>query len=207
MIKNPNQKKPTDQPSGVIGKALEPLRVGIVCSELNREDILYYRQELALITHQMKGKITLILFGFDGTIQGKNYLDNVDFEFVKPTSIINYMKQLKALNLDLMFVPLINNTYNATSENYNKYLEAGLIGVPLLVANIAPYNTRIVDKSNGFLYKERHELFPIFEHLYIQRELVSAVGRAAEKDVLNGFNYNHSNVRRVSNLFGIERDQ
>ena len=105
------------------------------------------------------------------------------------------------MELDLIFIPLIRNTYNATSENYNKYLEGGLLGVPVLAAKMYPYNTLIVDKGNGFLYTEKHEILPYFEHLYAQRALVKTVGISAGKDVRSQFNYTVENINVLSDLF------
>jgi len=186
---------------GVNVKALEPLRVGIICNETNREDLLFYRDELIRINKELGGSVTLVLYGYNGIEENDNWLDGVEFEFVRPTSIIHYFKQLKALNLDVIFIPLIRNNYNATSENYNKYLEASLYNIPILTISIYPYNTLIVDKRNGFLFKEKNEFFPYIEHLYTQRALVQTVGVAAHNNVKETFNYSAENIKVISDLF------
>lgn len=180
---------------------LKPLRVGIICNDTNREDLLHYREELVNINKQFGSNVKLILFGFNGINDGGNWLTDVDFEFVKPTTIINYHKQLKALNLDLVFIPLIRSIYNATSENYNKYLEAGLFKIPVLTINIYPYNTLIVDKKNGFLYKEEKDLIPYLSHLNNQRALITSVGLQAYKIVTEEYNYSIENIKIISDLF------
>ena len=186
---------------GINIKALDPLRIGIICNETNREDLLFYREELIRLNKEMEGKVTLVLYGYDGTDGNDNWLEGVDFEFIKPTSIIHYFKQLKALKLDLLFIPLIRSVYNATSENYNKYLEASLFNIPILTINIYPYNTLITDKRNGFLYKEKNEFIPYIEHLRIQRALLQTVGSFASENVKNNFSYSPKNMKIVSDLF------
>jgi len=186
---------------GVNVTALQPLRVGIIRNEANKEDILEYKEELAKITKEMQGKVTLVIYGYTLADVEENWLDGVTFEFVKPTSINHYFKQLKALNLDVLFIPLIRSNYNATSENYNKYMEAALFNIPVLTINIYPYNTLITDKRNGFLYKEKNEFIPYIEHLYIQRALVQSVGVFANENVNNTFSYSTKNIEVISDLF------
>jgi hypothetical protein len=186
---------------GINVKALQPLRVGIIRNEANKEDILEYRDELVRINKELNGKVTLVLFGYTLKDVEENWLKGVEFEFVKPTSIIHYFQQLKALNLDLLFIPLIRSNYNATSENYNKYLEASLFNIPILTLNIYPYNTLIGDKRNGFIFKDKKEFFPYIEHLYTQRALIQMVGASANEDVKNNFDYSVENIEVISELF------
>jgi hypothetical protein len=186
---------------GVNVTALEPLRVGIIRNDANKDDILEYRDDLIRINKELKGKVTLVLYGYTLEDVEENWLEGVEFEFVKPTSIIYYFKQLKALKLDVLFIPLIRNNYNATSENYNKYLEASLFNIPILTLSIYPYNTLISDKRNGFIYKEKNEFFPYIEHLYIQRALVQTIGLEAHNSVKENFNYSPQRIKVVSDLF------
>lgn len=186
---------------GVNGEPLKPLRVGIISNETNREDLLHYRDELASIKTKLQGRVDLVIYGFDGVDKNDNWLKGVDFEFVKPTSIIHYPKQLKALEIDVLFIPLIRSVFNYTSENYNKFLDAALFNIPVLTSNIYPYNSLIMDKRNGFLFKEKHELIPYLDHLYTQRQLVKTVGVEVNKMVLNEFDYSSENIEAISELF------
>jgi len=190
-----------NMPNGAKGEPLKPLRVGIISNETNREDLLHYRDELASIKTKLQGRIELVIYGFDGVDKNNNWLKGVDFEFVKPTSIIHYPKQLKALEIDVLFIPLIRSVFNYTSENYNKFLEAGLFSIPVLTSNIYPYNSLIIDKRNGFLFKEKHELIPYLDHLYTQRQLVKTVGAEVNKMVLNEFDYSADNIKTITDLF------
>jgi len=180
---------------------IKPLRVGIICSETNREDLLYYKEELIAVNKKLEGNVRLVIFGYDGIDEDDDWLNGVDFEFVKPVSIIHYFKQLSALNLDVLFIPLIRSIFNATSENYNKYLEAALFNIPIVTVNIYPYNTLIIDKRNGFIFKEKYEIVPLFEHLYIQRDLVKAVGKLANEIVTTEFNYSKENSKFLMDIF------
>jgi len=197
-----NKNKDNSSPIKSFGnEPLKPLRVGIISNETNREDLLFYKSELIAINNKLKGRVHLVIFGFDGDDGDNNWLKGVSFEFVKPTSIIHYFKQLKSLNLDVLFIPLIRSVFNATSENYNKFLEAALFKIPVLTINIYPYNTLIGDKVNGFLFKEKEELIPYLDHLYAQRSLVGTVGNSVYKTVTEEFNYSEENMETISDLF------
>ena len=58
---------------------LKPLRVGIICNDTNREDLLHYRQELVNLNKEFGKNIKLILFGYNGINDGGNYLTDVYF--------------------------------------------------------------------------------------------------------------------------------
>lgn len=208
MEENTNQEQVgIVQSPPVEGKPLSPLRVGIICKDTNREDLLEYKDELISINHKLGGRVELVLFGYNGVDEEGDWLKGVNFEFVKPCGITHYFKQLSSLNLDLVFVPLTKTKYNVTSENYNKFLEAGLFQIPLVTVGIFPYQKIIQDKVNGFLYKEKHELIPLLEHLHIQRKLVQDVGRNAYHDVTTEFNYSPENMRLISDLFVKPQEQ
>ena len=181
---------------------LDPLRIGIICNETNREDLVYYKKEFISINKLFGNRLELVFFGYNGADgDDDNWLEGVNFEYVKPVSIIHYFKQLKALNVDLIFIPLIRNDYNITSENYNKYLEAGCFGIPILTIRIYPYHRIITDKFNGFLYDEKEGLLPYLEHLNTQRALIQQVGQNAQDDVKRQFDYTRENIQVLSDLF------
>jgi len=98
-------------------------------------------------------------------------------------------------------IPLINNIYNATSENYNKYLELGMFGVPILTIDIYPYHSVIQNEKNGFLMRDKAELVGRLEYLNNNRGLLKAVGEYAKKDVVQNFNYSEETVDVLSNIY------
>lgn len=180
---------------------LQPLRVGIICQEANKEDIEYYRDEFMAINSKLGDTVKLVFFGYDKD-DGNDVLEGINYEYIPSCSIVHYFKQLPLLKLDVLFIPLINiGNYNSHSENYNKYLEAGLFKIPIITINIYPYQQIIDDKINGFIYKEKHEFVPYLEHLYLKRMLVKTVGENAYQSVTNHFNYSPENIRMLSDLF------
>lgn len=187
----------------------ESFRIGIVVNQSNLEDIAYYNKDLQAINKLYEDKVSIVLLGYKPEDDKINALDNVEFEYYKPVSIIHYFKYLKDAKIDLLFIPLIHNLYNATSENYKKYLEAGIHSIPVIAPNIFPYNTVISDKQNGFLYgtpedcKSEH-FIPYLKDLLLniyETDLVNKCGKQAHEDVTTKFDFSKDNIEVISKLF------
>jgi len=180
---------------------LPPLKVGIIYNQTNKDDLIHYKNTLNRIKNSLGDKIKFIVLGYDGSKGKDDFLKGIDLTYVKTVSIGHYFKQLKSLELDLLFIPLIKNIYNVTSENYNKYLEAGILGIPVLTISIYPYNTLIQDKRNGFLFKEEHEIVPYFEHLNKERGLIRLVGDTVKDIIETHYNFSQKNIEVIGELF------
>lgn len=184
-------------------------RIGIVVNLSNLEDIAYYNKELQAINKLYGNKVSIVLLGYKPEEDKLNALDNVEFEYYKPVSIIHYFKYLKDAKIDLLFVPLIPNMYNATSESYKKYLEAGILSIPVIAPNINPYNRVIRDKQNGFIFGThekcgREEFIPYLKDLLLniyETDLVNKCGQEAYVDVTTKFDFNKDNIEVISKLF------
>ena len=179
------------------------IRVGILSSNVYREDLMFYNEIFRKTNEVFGDAVKFVVFGYDGREDMPELFNGVRYEYHKPVSIIHYFKKLKSLNLDVVFVPLINNTYNATSENYNKYLEAASFKIPLVVTDIAPYNRIIINNKNGFLYKDKSEMVEVFRYLLTNSGMVRHVGQAAYQDLIDNFNYDDENIEVISQTFKI----
>ena len=178
-------------------------RIGVIVNGFNLEDIKFYNEQFKRINKLYKDKVSLVLFGYDPEQDKINALEGVSYDFIKPVSIIHYFKQLKALNIDLLFIPLIQNTYNITSENYNKYLELALYSTPIIAPDIYPYNTVIRDKQNGFIFGSRESFVPYLVDLLSKNiGLIRLCGNRANEEVLKVFNYSEQNMKIISDIIG-----
>jgi hypothetical protein len=185
---------------------LEPknkkIRIGIIATNLYADDINSYSDIFKEINQKFKDTVQLVFFGFDGNYNNKNALKDVQFEFHKPTSIIHYFKKLESLNLDLLFIPLKDSMYNNTSENYNKWMEAGLFKVPILVnSNIYPYSTLIKDEYNGFLFKKKGDVVNIIEGFLKEPQKLKSAGETAYLQVTNDFCFSNRNAKTLLDIY------
>jgi hypothetical protein len=191
------------QPNASVKK--RALRIGIVVNASNLEDIKYYNEQLKMINKLYPNKVMLVLLGYKPEEDTLNALDGLDFEYVRPVSIIHYFKELKARTIDLIFIPLIKSLYNATSESYKKYLEAGIHNIPVIAPNIYPYNKVIRDKQNGFIYDKREDFIPYLKDLLLNHlGLLKLCGIHANEDVLTNFNYSKKNIDIISHVFNLD---
>jgi len=178
-------------------------RIGVIVNGFNLEDIKFYNEQFKRINKLYKDKVSLVFFGYDPEQDKINALEGVNYEFIKPVSVIHYFKQLKALNIDLLFIPLIQNTYNITSENYNKYLELALYSTPVITPDIYPYNTIIKDRQNGFIFGSRESFVSYLVDLLSKNiGLIRLCGNHANEEVLRVFNYSEQNMKIISDIIG-----
>ncbi len=146
-------------------KTTPPFIIGIICNGYNDEDLAYYNAEFKLINKLFKDKVKLMFVGYNP--ENSTALDGVDYEYTKPVSINHFFRHMHALKVNLLFIPLIQNTFNVTSENYNKFTEAAFFGIPVITVDQYPYNEIINDKSNGYLYANKEEFIQYLKDILI----------------------------------------
>lgn len=181
-------------------KNAKKIKIGIIATNNNKNDILAYQNELIAITQKLKDKMSLVVYGHNAD-EDENWLTDVEFQFVKPTSLVHYFKQLKALNLDLMLILLETNLYNATSEDCNKFLEAALFNIPVLAPNLPPYNQIIRNGVNGFIYHSKQDLVNYVTDLCSMKEDINVAGLAAKETMQKYFSYTEENTKVIDGLF------
>jgi hypothetical protein len=176
-----------------------PFRVGMIYNPAYVQDYSFYNSLFVEIKQAFKESVEFVFVGYNPS--NTDILEGFKYDYVKPVSIIHYFKQLQSLELDLIFIPLISNEYNYTSENYNKYLEAGMMGIPILVEDIFPYNQLIKDNLNGFIHKGKEDAVNYLSALIESYNLVQYVGGGAKKDVEENYNYSPDTMSVISELF------
>jgi glycosyltransferase involved in cell wall biosynthesis len=186
---------------------LEPLRIGIVATNYTWEDLNSYKELFKEVQDKMGKKVKFIVIGFDGIDHFSKkscFPEGFEFEYIKPATIVHYFKQLRNLKLNLMFVPLRVNEFNQTSENYNKFLEAGLFDVPLMVYDIFPYNQIIKNGDTGIILTKKKELIERIEFFEQNRNELLRMGKNAHKFVSENFTYNEDNLAIIDDIYEIE---
>lgn len=180
------------------------LRVGIIATNYTWEDINSYKSLIKEAKDKLGDKITFVMLGFDGVDYqtGKScFPESVNFEHVKPCTIVHYFKQFQDMHLDILFIPLRHNEFNMTSENYNKFLEAGLFGVPVMVYDIYPYSEIIKNGNNGIILKKKKEFVERLEHFEKNRDEIERMGKEAKKNVTKDFAFTKENISIIDKIF------
>ena len=187
-----------------------PLRIGIVATNYTWEDLNSYKDLLKEVKQKLGDKVKFFLIGFNGIDHFTNkscFPEGFEFEYIKPSTIVHYFKQLRNLQLDMMFVPLRVNEFNTTSENYNKLLEAGLFSIPVMVYNIYPYNELIKNGDTGILLSTKKEFIERIEFFEKNRTELKRIGENAHNYVLENFNYNEEFVSIIDEIYTLEENE
>jgi hypothetical protein len=180
------------------------LRVGIVATNYTWEDLASYKEQFNKIQNELGDKVKFFVFGFDGIDYqtGKScFPEGFKFEHIKPSTIVHYYKQLRNLQLDLLFIPLRKNTFNETSENYNKFLEAGLFNVPTMVYDIFPYNQVIKNGDNGVLLSKKDDLIERLKFFSENKPELKRMGNSVNSFVIKNFNLTEQNVAIIDDIY------
>jgi len=184
------------------------IRIGIIATENNWEDMNSYRKEFEEIHQRHKEKLQFVLIGFNGTDQAtmKNPVSGLNFEVIlnknnKPLSIINYFNSLYNANLDAVFIPTKKTVFNETSENINRFLEAAAFNIPVIVADVFPYNKIIKDKSNGFLFSKKADMLLLIDAFISHPEALKLAGEKARRYTDAHFVINQNTAATLYSLF------
>lgn len=182
----------------------EEFRVGIVATNYTWEDIASYKSLFQEVKEKLGDKVKFVLIGFDGIdhkTQKSCFPDGFEWEQIKPCTIVHYFKQLRQLHLDLLFIPLRQNEFNMTSENYNKFLEGAMFKIPVMVYDIFPYNEIIKNGQNGVILKKKKEFVERIEFFEKNRDELKRIGESAHEFVNNNFLYNEENLRIINQIY------
>src|ERR1035437_4649779 len=193
------------------------IRIGIIATENNWDDLNNYREEFKEIHNRYKDKVQFVLIGFNGTDKRshKNPIDKfTNFEVImnepkektplgSPFGILNFFKALYNANLDAVFIPIRKNVFNETSDNYNRFLEAALFNCPVITLDTYPYNTVIKDKETGFLFTKKADLLLLIEAFVSKPEVLMLAGKKAHEVVENNFGFNENAAMVLKDIFAL----
>lgn len=180
------------------------MRIGIVATNYTWEDLNSYKEQFKEIQEKMGDKIQFVVIGFDGIdyfTKKSCFPEGFNFEYIKPSTIVHYFKQLRNLNLDMMFIPLRTNEFNITSENYNKFLEAGLFDVPVMVYDIFPYNQIIKNGDTGIILSKKKDFIERVEFFEKNRGELKRMGKNAHKFISENFTFNEENLAIIDDIY------
>lgn len=182
------------------------LRIGIIATNYTWEDLLSYKPLFEEVQKKHGKIVKFIVLGFNGVdykTQKSCFPENFEFEYVKPCTIVHYFKRIRNMHLDLMFVPLRKNEFNVTSENYNKYIEAGMFKIPVMVIDIFPYNEIIRNGYNGVILEKKKQFSEKIEFFLKNRDELKRMGVNANEAIYQNFIYNKENIDLIDEIYTV----
>ena len=167
------------------------IRLGMVLTRYYEDDLRAFQKELKAAKKAMGSKLEIFIWGLDPS-ECDNLLTGVEYVHLRPKSIIHYHRGLHNLNFDLLFIPLKKTVYNATSENLGKWIEASIMGTPVMTIDQFPYNSVIRDGKNGFILKKKADLTSRLKKLAKKKQDLVKAGQISRRLVREMFTYDHN---------------
>ena len=196
----------------------EKLRIGWAGGKYHIDKIIGLEDTFKKLNEKYKNKITFVFKGFDekNMVSEKEKKDferlknffkkeKIDCEFhpyTKSGDWKQYYKDLKNLGIDLFFAPLKNDpAHEAKSEL--KYLEASLIGAPIVVPAIGGHKYAVKNGKTGILIYPENQNKGFYEgisHLIDNPAERERISQNARKDLLENYDVRKSS-EELSKIF------
>lgn len=171
---------------------IDSFKLGIVANGYNWADIAEILPQLVAAKAAHGNKVIFYIFGYVDSEESAVALEGLECYVVKPVSIIHWLKCLEQCKLNGMIIPMRKILFNATSENLNKFLESGLLGVPVIAPQMPPYSDVIVDQNNGFLYSSLDHLGKVIDLVVTDPVLCANIGLNATAYVTKEFGHSEA---------------
>ena len=127
----------------------------IIGDEYQFSDMNFLSGILRDFKTKYKETFELILMGWDGKRNDKNYMKNIDFVHYARTPFDKYFETIRHIAPSVLLIPATTSKFNDTTKNYIKYLEFAYMNIPVIAPNISPYSTIISNNANGFLCDDK----------------------------------------------------
>ena len=175
----------------------DPIRVGVICTKENGEDLFYFKKVWQSISNKFKNKISFQLYGDKNTHITKSF-SKIKTEFTQQTGITSYYNEIHNLNLDCVVIPTQDNSWNNNNYDTERVIEFQSLGIPVLVSKIDPIKKIIVDEKNGFLCEDR-------DHLIRQLTVICEMDNSTGTDnILKRIST--TGFKHITEAFDISRD-
>lgn len=180
-----------------------PLRIGIIVNAYNYFDISEYKDQFTELNNSHPA-IKFILIGYVPEMDKFNLIESSNMEYTNPISIIHYFKHLKALKLNLLFIPLADSDLNISSENFNKFVEASILNIPVITKRQYPYSKLMRNQISGFVYEKTKFFINMVIEIYETSNrdiLLNNCAVTGHELVSKNIQYTEINANRLINAF------
>lgn len=170
----------------------------ILCNNYQFESFKDCVPSLAKLKEKFGKKLKLSTFSLNPTKPGfSSLMQGIEHQSITPVLLSKYYSQLSILSPDAVLVPNMEDEFSQTSDDYKRYLDCSLLGIPIVTKNLFPFNQVISHEKNGWLYSTDDELEVIMANLISSPEIAVSAGQAARGMVHENFSFNQSNLQRI----------
>lgn len=181
----------------------DAFKIGILCSHYNHKDVSNFSDHYMRINKKFGDKVELHFIGINTMNESlfEKALSGIECKKHKPIIFSSYFNTMNELGIDMLFIPAIINIFNQTSENYNKFLEAAALKIPVIAPNMYPYNGIIQPDSTGYFYHRKDEVLDIIERVLNNTAALHQVATSACEFVKDNFECTGENIDLLMEVF------
>jgi len=180
----------------------DKLRIGIVGNYGSYYDTISIKDALLQIKEKYKDQVQFVFFGWNGKhSKNEEPFKELDFEFEKSVSFLDYYSKINDLALDIVLLPSIEIPFNTKGKSFIRYLELSAFAIPVVAANSTPYREIIDDQETGLLASSTEEWVSKTEVLIEDAEYRLAVGKAALKSTWRNYSFTTRNIKILTDIF------
>ncbi len=178
----------------------DKVRIGIICANDNKEDVLSIQGVLKELEDKYKDKIEIVLFGWNGKVKDQK-IEGVKFTHVKPVTFTKYFEKLLGLDLDMALIPFADTAFNTKGKSFIKYLELSAYSIPVVASNKYPFDHVIDHEDTGVLASTNKEWIERISELIDNKEMRQSIGQRALKDSWLKYSYTNENTSILCEMF------
>lgn len=150
-----------------------------------------------------KNNLKIIVFGVNKNKEGWNKIvKGLEYVPEGAVPIWKYYHKLADLNPNLVLVPSDLSEYTQRSADYKRFIDCGLLEIPIITPKCNPYDVLIKHGENGYLFENGKEFNEVLDKLIAEPNLAVQVGGAAKVYVEDNLTYNRDKLQRLINLLG-----
>lgn len=157
---------------------------------------------LLLEAKKKYGKVLKIIFfgvnknkeQFSKMVKGLEYIPH------GAVPIWKYYSTLSELNPDLVLIPSDLSEYSTRSNDYKRFIDCGILGIPVITANVNPYDKIITHGENGFVYDTPESFDESLAILMSNRDASKEVGQQAKEFCEDNFEFNQQKLQKLLEL-------
>lgn len=180
----------------------DKIRIGIIGNASSAMDTTCIGEVLKTIQEKHKGKIELIMFGWDGkSPKGELVLKDIEFTYVKSVGFLDYFNKLNDLALDLALIPLADIPYNTMGKSFIKYLELSVFRIPVVASDVEPLKEVLEHNETGYLASSDEDWVSYTERLISDQPLRERIGGSALKAVWRNYSFTSRTLQLYEEIF------
>ncbi len=169
----------------------------VLCNDNQYQNFVDCVPLFRLLKEKHGNKLRLTIFSINNNRPGfSSLMKGIEYSIELPSTIRKYFMKLASKTPDAVFIPTSTGVFYQTSDDYKRFLDCGILGIPIITADLYPLN-EIVKTGGGWIYQTPGELEMIIQNLIAHPEKVKEAGQEARMVVADKFSFTQNNLNNI----------